>query len=347
MRHALRLAAFGFLAIGAAPSPSMGQGIGDISKLNVADVTAPSSPAFTILGIAPTSIQKPADSRAISTSLLALTHDKSFPSNLAVEVTPYWLKSRPSLTFDQLYRSSIGSTFLRTSAFSVGSTPRLQGKDTIGTGFALGYRAMLWSGRQSDVLKGVKDRLIAGLGACAAASDVDACYAKLKPLIDSVKSNMEPVGFRFQLATAASAQFPRDSFALGHVKTVGLWATPSYTLEQHVDFIAVARYLRIRSDTTGIAATKAADVGLRLLWKPTAAFGLSAEGLARHLDAPDGTATWTRRFGAVIELQASDDWYITYALGKDFAASTVSRSPLFASLGLNLGFGNKPTVKVQ
>ena len=335
------------LSIAAVPSLSNGQGIGDISKLNVADVTAPSSPAFTILGIAPTSIQKPADSHAISASLLALTQDKSFPNNLAIEVTPYWLKSRPALTFDDLYRSSI-NTFLRTSAFSVGSAPRLQGKDTIGTGFALGYRAMpWWSGHESSILTGVKTRLIAALGNCAAASDVDTCYAKLKPLVDSVKNNMEPVGFRLQVAAAASAQFPRDSFALGHVKTLGVWVTPSYTLEHHLDFIAVARYLRIRSDTERIAATKAGDVGLRLLWKPTAMFGLSGEGLTRHLNAPDGTTSWTHRYGAVIELQASEDWYVTYAIGKDFAASTVSRSPLFASLGLNVGFGNKPTVSIQ
>ena len=126
-----------------------------------------------------------------------------------------------------------------------------------------------------------------------------------------------------------------------------MWLTPSWRVTDRVELIAVARWLHADVAARDTANADLFDGGVRLRWKPTPLFALSAEGLGRRAQggtAPDGDAS---RWGAVAEYRAAENLYVFYSFGKDFEAANAPRSRLLSTLGLQLGFGPKPIVNVR
>lgn len=88
------------------------------------DLRAPTSPAFVLLGVAPTSIERPATPQALVASLLStVQQSEGIPENLALSIAPYWLRHRPAMKWDELFDARLSArTFLRTLSISVAST---------------------------------------------------------------------------------------------------------------------------------------------------------------------------------------------------------------------------------
>ena len=72
------------------------------SQFSIDELRAPTSPAFTILNVAPTNVVRPNTPRQLALEILSATERSGgdLPSNLALEIAPYWLFDRPNLTFD-------------------------------------------------------------------------------------------------------------------------------------------------------------------------------------------------------------------------------------------------------
>jgi hypothetical protein len=315
------------------------------------DLTPPQSPAFVVLGIEPTVVQRPQSPRALTTALLSLAGDKDgVPKNLALEVAPFWLKSQPAFRFEDFYAGSgprfntVKRTIARSSAFSIGSTPRTLGRDTIGTSLGVGYRVLLWPGRASDTLIALKAKVERDLGVCAGIDDdekADACRLKA---VKALRENLEPVGWKVQLAGGLSAAFPHDTVQRGRFQRSGVWLSPSYRFPGEIEFIFVARYLRNHLEAADKENANLIDEGLRLLWTSRGGLGLSFESVARQGRGGNLGSTNSSRYGGLVQLRTSTDMYVFYAIGKDFAAANVPRNRLLSTIGLNLGFGNKPVI---
>jgi hypothetical protein len=328
------------------------------SAVTLEELQPPSAPAFVLLGIEPSSVQRPDSPRALTTSLLSLASDKELlPKNFAMEVTPFWLASRPTFTFDDYYQTGRGFgktlalTAARSFALSLATSPRVPGKDTVGTSIGVGGRMLLWPGKPSAQLDTVRSHLVRGLGKCAAGStnqkDLDACYGALKPVLDSVQANLEPVGFVLQLAFGLSGAFPRDTIDNGRLARAGVWLTPSYRISQRVELIAVGRWLHANVPAGDSANADLLDAGLRLRWKPSDLFAISGEGIARSGRGGTVANASSSRFGALAEYRAAENLYVFYSFGKDFDAAKAPRSKLLSTVGLNLGFGKKPVIDVR
>lgn len=116
--------AFGLtlLAAGAPGSAAQnGQGGGqDQMSLNL--LTAPSAPAFVLLGLEPTSIERPGSLTDFALSLRNATDDFSvLPESYAITVAPYWLSSAANdLTYEQ-FESGRGA-LLRSTTISLATT---------------------------------------------------------------------------------------------------------------------------------------------------------------------------------------------------------------------------------
>ena len=116
----------------------------------------PDSPAFVILGVSPTEIQRPTTPREVSLSLSTfLTEGDSLtvPKNLAVEVAPWWLWSHPELTIDDYGRGGISSLWRRFTVSLGTSTDTVTTTDAGGmevetstTDLAVGVRTGLYDG---------------------------------------------------------------------------------------------------------------------------------------------------------------------------------------------------------
>lgn len=125
------------------------------NEITIDDLKAPSSPAFIILGINPTSIERPATPRALGFSLLnTFTSLNVIPKNFALEVTPYWLYSHPELTFEGFYDKN--NLWMNTS-FSLGTAPL--DSPFVGTALSFGARTLLFNGSSTEELKKKVDSL--------------------------------------------------------------------------------------------------------------------------------------------------------------------------------------------
>jgi hypothetical protein len=71
-------------------------------------LTTPDSPAFVILGVSPTTIQRPTTPQAVATSLASAfsSNGQTLVPNYALEVAPYWIWSHPRTTFADVARNS-------------------------------------------------------------------------------------------------------------------------------------------------------------------------------------------------------------------------------------------------
>lgn len=345
-----RLTGFAIAAAILALPRAHAQGPGDFAKITVDDLRPPLSPAFTLLGIEPASVQRPETPRAISTALLSLVRDESaMPRNFAMEVAPFWLKSRPSFEFDSLYGASWQTTVKRSSSFSIATTPRVLSGDTAGTSIGIGYRTLLRSGRQSTALRRVRDTLETSLGLCALTTGpaLQECYGRLRPLIDSLKAHTQPVGFVLQLSFAGSGEYPENIAERSHWRRIGAWLSPSWRFEEGFELIGVGRYIRERVAASDTTPPNIVDLGGRLLWRVHDAIALSAEAIRRRGSGGDNGSKSSTRYGGLIELRATQDLYVFYAFGRDFAAQDAPRSNVFSTIGLNVGFGKKPLVRAQ
>src|SRR5262245_30927052 len=90
----------------------------DFDKLNTAD-----APAFVVLGVAPTEIQRPSTPRALAVSLGSLVTGGgstfNVPKDIAIEFAPYWLFPHRQLSITG-YRDDWLLRPLRTLSLSIG-----------------------------------------------------------------------------------------------------------------------------------------------------------------------------------------------------------------------------------
>ena len=132
----------------------------------------------------------------------------------------------------------------------------------------------------------------------------------------------------------------------GRFRRAGVWLSPSYRLPNQVELIMVGRWLHEQVQSSDTANATLFDIGGRLRWKPSPVLALSAELLGRHGSGGSAPSQSTSRYGALVEVRASDDLYVFYSVGKDFQAANAPRSKLISSIGINVGFGPKPLVQV-
>ena len=108
----------------------------------------PSSPAFVLLGVSPTSITRPATPRALATELLSSTNRGTVvPNNFAVEFAPYWLTSRPALTYDEYVHGEPKA--FRTLSISLATSKADTSADSLAVQMALGVRVQPLAGTVS------------------------------------------------------------------------------------------------------------------------------------------------------------------------------------------------------
>src|SRR5215210_5367154 len=89
-------------------------------KVAIDDLSAPQSPAFILLGVAPTSVERPDTPKALGLNFLdKVATGNGFPRNYALQVAPYWLASHPNLQFGEYQNPNVKQSILQTLLISV------------------------------------------------------------------------------------------------------------------------------------------------------------------------------------------------------------------------------------
>ncbi len=335
------------------------------------DLKTPPSPAFVLMGIAPTSVERPTTPRALGLALLDSVEgnngNSALPQDLAVELAPYWLSPRPDLTFDQYDRPGFWQGLRQSLSVSLatkgddGTAATTSSTAPTGTLLGAGARASWMLGKRSqlanDVLAAYRAKVTKMLidagppqpGQPASAGLPADYQDQLRPFATSIVESLKQGRWIVEMAAATTERFPGNDTSHSEVEKTAAWITPSYrflrstfdpktgklTQVPTVDFIAVGRYIHDRTatdDRDGI------DVGGRLLWESTF-FSLSAEYVQRF-----NIAEPTHRLTGMVEYKISDNLYLSGTFGKDFDDPTTEQGNLQALLGLNLNLGAKPQV---
>jgi len=93
-------------------------------------LNAPSSPAFNLLGISPSSIDRPIDITSFAVSVQNASSDfSSLPNSYAMEFLPFTLFSVNSMTTKELGETNFNDVFKQTFLISLGVTNELENED--------------------------------------------------------------------------------------------------------------------------------------------------------------------------------------------------------------------------
>jgi hypothetical protein len=324
---------------------------GDFNLEDIDDLQTPISPAFTLLGIAPSSIDRPATPKAVGFSLLSSTAkgQGNVPKNVAIEFSPYWLVHHPKLTFTDYYKANVGQTMLQTLSISIGTASQNITNSSgtqDGTGIGVGLAFDFWQGQKSPELdQAVKDLKSAQLDALTSVPDTgpvtisDAKLNAVKAAGDKVRNlDAQRVGFALAFASALTFRVPEKSGESIQADRLGLWLTPGYRFTNSVvsqfTFLGVARYIRdFRQHDDYL------DGGGRIVWRSRQMpFSLSGEYLYRRAH----NTTSSPRYGILAQYEVNKSWSLIASYGKTFKNDVPQGSDKIAILGINLGLGKTP-----
>jgi hypothetical protein len=117
---------------GAAPAAS--------EPVTLQDLKTPASPAFQLLGIAPTDVERPTTPRAFAVSLLSALQQGNnvLPNGFAMEVAPYWLVPHDRLEFSTYLDPGIAQSIRQTFTVSLAGSKITSGTDAAQNGLDVG-----------------------------------------------------------------------------------------------------------------------------------------------------------------------------------------------------------------
>jgi hypothetical protein len=121
------------------------------AQIAINELAAPTSPAFVLLDVSPSSIERPESAKGfVVNAINKLTSAQGFPKDYALEVAPYWMRAHPTLSFDQYQNPSIVQNLRQSFVVSVATSPiaaAQKGADPLGTHLAVGLHTKVLNGR--------------------------------------------------------------------------------------------------------------------------------------------------------------------------------------------------------
>ena len=323
-------------------------------------VRTPDSPAFTLLGISPTQIDRPNTPKAVAVSLGGFARNGG-----AIEIAPYWLASHPDLTL-AAYRDSAGQ-LVRNLSVSLGTNAVdadvMTGAEA-GTTLAIGVRtSAVVLGRDDDCdgkIATLKSELLSGaatapvdvrqMHAALAIGDPTARQAAVKAVVDDankravdiaasecvLSGEMDTRGLAIELAAATSIALTDNELDAGALSTSAAWASFAY----RTTGASVIGLARLRRDRVTGGRQYVLVPGARGVYA-TGRVAVSLEGiLQKQLAKSDAVADLdvTYRATAALDVRVADNTWVTLSFGKDFGDD--SSGKLFSLANLKWGYGD-------
>ncbi|HWR83446.1 MAG TPA: hypothetical protein VN285_09090 [Candidatus Deferrimicrobium sp.] len=307
------------------------------------NLRTPSSPGFVILGVEPSSVERPLTPRDFAVSLASAAGDPNLlPDEYAIEAAPYWLVPHDSLTYDDFYANDPLKNIYRNLSMSIAVSKDQSFGDSVAadTRLGIGIRSLLLRGQDDPRFRISLDSLQNAMLDAESTEVEDSLNAATKKLINE-KDN-QPFGFSLELAGAMALLYPESDTHKGKAYRGGVWITPAYrpVTEGQIEFLSVLRLLL----EDGVRPRY--DLGFRLLWFANDRLSMSAEYVSRLGDIPDSDNKDTYRIAGVVDYRFSYDLHMTATFGRDFEGEA-GTGELLARLGIDFSFGDVPFYHVE
>lgn len=331
----------------------------------LASLRTPPSPAFTVLGIEPSAVERPTTPSDVALSFVSKVRQGTIPKDYAFEASPYWLVSQPDLSWSSDVTRNVAESVARTMSLSLATAETGTAAAPV-TSLAVGVRTLLSSGHMTastqralaaleQTLSQTGDVFLRMVGEAGldeldkrlasgdiAVADYEARKQELTAIVlqsdeyREAMSRAEDVaakreGFFFEVAAGFVWDFAAGSWEARTFRQRGVWATPSYEFGSW-SLVGVLRYL----DESSFFNEDALDWGGRALYS-TADYALSLEVVQRSpLDQTD-VIKRSHRFVGIAEYRVSRASWVIASFGKD-RQKTGARETLIAQLGLAFSF---------
>ncbi len=344
----------------------------------------PVSPAFVVLGVTPTAVERPNTPADLAFSVLnhsaALT---SLPRDVALEFSPYWLVGHPKLQWRDDVRRSIGTSIARTATISF-ATAELGTTGRPVTGLSLGLRAAPFSG-QLDTMQIVELEKALTAASVALQLRLASVQGEKRAAIRSAPTQAEKVAVaaHFDSLLAAltdslnRAPGERDLGKAERDSAAAMFRDFAVTRRGFVLEIAAGAALQAPNATADSASVlrwgawltagyegptwsfifvnrflasgrdstfAGLDVGMRVLWTAKR-YALSAEGVYRSF-TESGAPANQYRVAAVFDFEVQRGLWLTGSFGRDYSAA--APGSMIAQFGLSMNVaGERISVPVR
>ncbi len=343
----------------------------ETETISLDELRAPISPAFTLLGVSPTTVERPNTPRDLAIAILSAVErsEGDFPQDLAIEFAPYWMARKRELEWDENYSErQVGQRIWQTLSISLATT-EIPSDDVDGTALGVGLRCLLIEGGKGSEIRDVEDELQKKIdsrspdllkpGSRTAElseeqKEIQRKEVALEKLAVKIRDkNKQRVGWVVECATALTADFPEDDTGEREIRRVGAWLTPSYQFESGEKFLSVPQEItgdfnlltvgRYIWDDTNDDSKSLFDIGGRVIWTSSnMPLSISAECVYRFVEGGNDT----EQFSAVLEYKLNDDFSLVASYGKNFDNDFEGDDDLIAILGIKFGWGKGRNVKV-
>ncbi|MFD2037015.1 hypothetical protein ACFSKL_19580 [Belliella marina] len=131
-------------------------------QIEMKELTTPATPAFTILGLSPSFINRPTSSKPFFVSVANGLNGSAIASDIAIETTPFWWKSHSNLTYEKYYgldkdfssTNKIANEIARSFAISFATSDASPEIDSLKSRYiASGIRFQFLNGKPSKKFK--------------------------------------------------------------------------------------------------------------------------------------------------------------------------------------------------
>jgi hypothetical protein len=127
----------------------------DSTTISLDLLRGPSSPAANLIGISQKDIEKPSDVGSFLVTLQKASGDYSkLPANFAVDLAPFWLFKRKSITFDNYIKDDVGENIKQSLVFSVAfknnAKSAANSNSLDSTHLGLGFKFSIFRGKLSN-----------------------------------------------------------------------------------------------------------------------------------------------------------------------------------------------------
>lgn len=336
----------------------------------------PTSPAFMIIGVSPTQVERPTSPQDVAATVFDLTSTAGgVPRNLALEIAPYWFKLHPHLTYDQYVRPSLLRQVAFHASVSVATAPVSVEDDA--TDLSIGLRSHVFIETSSAAQAEVKEaEAVLGKGQEARnqyrrcmdenPNDAPKCFTDLQkvfhdlgPSDDALEQSSLALshaaetlqdaldareGIVLSFAAATSGRTPNHrTVRWDQPRRAAAWLTGGLELpDKKLTLLAVVRYTHVNH----AGALDLLDTGARAVWEAPR-LALSAEYMGRWVLAkPSGNSfDSSHRATATVEIPVTRSIWVSVTAGQDAATETRPTS-LITLLGLSFQASRERTVSL-
>lgn len=333
-------------------------------------LVAPTSPGFILLGVEPTSIERPTNLIDFNISIRNATNGfTTIPSSYAIEFAPFWVCNGKNIDYKDYIGNNIWHNIKQTLSISLATTTienEITNVDNTRSGIGLKFSILRGKmnnefqtkSKINDSLRKTTAQEVAKIVSQGISPETAQVLATQKEeelkkkLISNLSTDRE--GFKLDVAGGIVLDFPTQDLEFSRLTKWGAWLTGGYTWTgtHDINWLFVARALAdvnaTMTNEDGSTTQKDImnyDFGTRLICDVSEKFSISGEMLYRIVDENNINSSW--RYSLNFDYHYRPNQTLSFNVARNLDGVVERGGNLYAALNFIFGIGSRRPVSGQ